>query len=96
MANSLQVQLSLNAQGFNKGMKEASESTRQYTNEGTKITKDLPNMKNDISTNGIKIKNLEAQLTKLDQLATIQSNIASLTTIKAFSSTDFIILYKLL
>ena len=36
-------------------------------------------MKNDISTNGIKIKNLEAQLTKLDQLTTIQSNIASLT-----------------
>ena len=43
------------------------------------LYKDLPNMKNDISTNGIKIKNLEAQLTKLDQLATIQSNIASLT-----------------
>lgn len=45
------------------------------------LYKDLPNMKNDISTNGIKIKNLEAQLTKLDQLATIQSNIASLTNI---------------
>lgn len=43
------------------------------------LYKDLPNMKNDISTNGIKIKNLEAQLTKLDQLKTIQSNIASLT-----------------
>ena len=43
------------------------------------LYKDLPNMKNDISTNGIKIKNLEAQLTKLDQLTTIQSNIASLT-----------------
>lgn len=43
------------------------------------LYKDLPNMKNDISTNGIKIKNLETQLTKLDQLATIQSNIASLT-----------------
>lgn len=43
------------------------------------LYRDLPNMKNDISTNGIKIKNLEAQLTKLDQLATIQSNIASLT-----------------
>ena len=43
------------------------------------LYKDLPNMKNDISTNAIKIKNVEAQLTKLDQLATIQSNIASLT-----------------
>lgn len=43
------------------------------------LYKDLPIMKNNISTNGIKIKNLEAQLTKLDQLATIQSNIASLT-----------------
>lgn len=49
MANSLQVQLSLNAQGFNKGMKEASESTRQYTNEVTKITKDLPNLKKELA-----------------------------------------------
>ena len=49
MANSLSVTLGLNAAGFNKGMKEASESTKQYTNEVTKITKDLPNLKRELA-----------------------------------------------
>lgn len=48
MSNSLSITLGLNASGFNKGMKEASESTRQYTNEVTKITKDLPNLKREL------------------------------------------------
>lgn len=48
MSNSLSVKLGLEASGFNKGMKEASESTRQYTNEVTKITKDLPNLKREL------------------------------------------------
>ena len=43
----MKVQLSLDAQGYTQGIEKASESTREYTNQVTKITKELPNMKRE-------------------------------------------------
>ena len=44
MANSLKVTLNLDAQGYTQGIEKASEKTREYTNQVTKISKDLPNL----------------------------------------------------
>ena len=45
MANQLSVKIGLDASGFTKGIKDAKDSTAQYTNQVTQLTKDLPNLK---------------------------------------------------
>ena len=45
----MSVQLSLDAKGYTQGINEAKESTAEYTNQVTKITKELPNMKKELA-----------------------------------------------
>ena len=40
----MSVKLSLDASGYTQGIEKASEKTREYTNQVTKISKDLPNL----------------------------------------------------
>ena len=45
----MSVKLNLDASGYTKGIQEASDSTKQYTNQVTTITKELPNMKRELA-----------------------------------------------
>ena len=49
MANTLSVKLTLDAGGYVKGLKDAGNETKAYTNQVTTITKSLPNLKKELA-----------------------------------------------
>ena len=67
MANSLKVQLSLDASGYTQGIEKASEKTREYTNQITKISKDLPNLTREMKTAQRETLNLTLAVSRLTE-----------------------------
>ena len=67
MANQLSVQLSLDAAGYTQGIEKASEKTREYTNQVTKISKDLPNLTREMKTAQRETLNLTLAVSRLTE-----------------------------
>ena len=67
MANSLKVQLSLDASGYTQGIEKASEKTREYTNQITKISKDLPNLTREMKMTKKETENLTLAVSRLTE-----------------------------
>lgn len=67
MANSLKVQLSLDAAGYTQGIEKASEKTREYTNQVTKISKDLPNLTREMKSAQRETLNLTLAVSRLTE-----------------------------
>ena len=67
MANSLKVQLSLDASGYTSSIEKASEKTREYTNQITKISKDLPNLTREMKMTRKETENLTLAVSRLTE-----------------------------
>ena len=67
MANQLSVQLSLDAAGYTQGIEKASEKTREYTNQVTKISKDLPNLTREMKSAQRETLNLTLAVSRLTE-----------------------------
>ena len=67
MANQLSVQLSLDASGYTQGIEKCSEKTREYTNQVTKISKDLPNLTREMKTAQRETLNLTLAVSRLTE-----------------------------
>ena len=67
MANSLKVQLSLDASSYTSSIEKASEKTREYTNQVTKISKDLPNLTREMKTAQRETLNLTLAVSRLTE-----------------------------
>ena len=67
MANQLSVQLSLDASGYTQGIEKASEKTREYTNQVTKISKDLPNLRREMKMAKKETENLTLAVSRLTE-----------------------------
>ena len=67
MANQLSVQLSLDAAGYTQGIEKASEKTREYTNQVTKISKDLPNLTREMRSAQRETLNLTLAVSRLTE-----------------------------
>lgn len=67
MANSLKVQLSLDASGYTQGIDKCSEKTREYTNQVSKISKDLPNLTKEMRTAQKETMNLTLAVSRLTE-----------------------------
>lgn len=67
MANQLSVQLSLDASGYTQGIEKASEKTREYTNQVTKISKDLPNLTREMKSAQRETLNLTLAVSRLTE-----------------------------
>lgn len=67
MANQLSVQLSLDAAGYTQGIEKASEKTREYTNQVTKISKDLPNLRREMKMAKKETENLTLAVSRLTE-----------------------------
>lgn len=67
MANQLSVQLSLNAAGYTQGIEKAAEKTREYTNQVTKISKDLPNLTREMKSAQRETLNLTLAVSRLTE-----------------------------
>ena len=67
MANQLSVQLSLDAAGYTQGIEKAAEKTREYTNQVTKISKDLPNLTREMKSAQRETLNLTLAVSRLTE-----------------------------
>ena len=67
MANQLSVKLSLDAAGYTQGIEKASEKTREYTNQVTKLSKDLPNLTRETKMTRKETENLVLAVSKLTE-----------------------------
>ena len=67
MANSLKIQLSLDAVGYTQGIEKAAEKTREYTNQVTKISKDLPNLTREMRSAQRETLNLTLAVSRLTE-----------------------------
>lgn len=67
MANQLSVQLTLDASGYTQGIEKASEKTREYTNQVTKISKDLPNLTREMKSAQRETLNLTLAVSRLTE-----------------------------
>ena len=67
MANQLSVQLSLDASGYTQGIEKCSEKTREYTNQVTKISKDLPNLTREMKSAQRETLNLTLAVSRLTE-----------------------------
>ena len=67
MANQLSVQLSLDASGYTQGIEKASEKTREYTNQVSKISKDLPNLTREMKSAQRETLNLTLAVSRLTE-----------------------------
>lgn len=67
MANQLSVQLSLDASGYTQGIEKAAEKTREYTNQVTKISKDLPNLTREMRSAQRETLNLTLAVSRLTE-----------------------------
>lgn len=63
----MSVKLSLDASGYTQGIEKASEKTREYTNQVTKISKDLPNLTREMKTAQRETLNLTLAVSRLTE-----------------------------
>ena len=63
----MSVKLSLDASGYTQGIEKASEKTREYTNQITKISKDLPNLTREMKTAQRETLNLTLAVSRLTE-----------------------------
>ena len=63
----MSVKLSLDASGYTQGIEKASEKTREYTNQITKISKGLPNLTREMKTAQRETLNLTLAVSRLTE-----------------------------
>ena len=63
----MSVKLSLDASGYTQGIEKCSEKTREYTNQVTKISKDLPNLTREMKTAQRETLNLTLAVSRLTE-----------------------------
>ncbi len=63
----MSVKLSLDAAGYTQGIEKASEKTREYTNQVTKISKDLPNLRREMKMTKKETENLTFAVSRLTE-----------------------------
>lgn len=63
----MSVKLSLDASGYTQGIEKASEKTREYTNQVTKISKDLPNLTREMKMAQRETLNLTLAVSRLTE-----------------------------
>ena len=63
----MSVKLSLDAAGYTQGIDKASEATREYTNQVTKISKDLPNLRREMKMTKKETENLTLAVARLTE-----------------------------
>lgn len=63
----MSVKLSLDASGYTQGIEKASEKTREYTNQVTKISKDLPNLRREMKMTKKETENLTFAVSRLTE-----------------------------
>ena len=63
----MSVKLSLDASGYTQGIDKASEATREYTNQVTKISKDLPNLRREMKMTKKETENLTFAVSRLTE-----------------------------
>ena len=63
----MSVKLSLDAAGYTQGIEKASEKTREYTNQVTKISKDLPNLTREMKMTRKETENLVLAVSRLTE-----------------------------
>lgn len=63
----MSVKLSLDASGYTQGIEKASEKTREYTNQVTKISKDLPNLTREMRSAQRETLNLTLAVSRLTE-----------------------------
>lgn len=63
----MSVKLNLDAAGYTQGIEKASEKTREYTNQVTKISKDLPNLTREMKMAQRETLNLTLAVSRLTE-----------------------------
>lgn len=63
----MSVKLNLDASGYTQGIEKASEKTREYTNQVTKISKDLPNLRREMKMAKKETENLTLAVSRLTE-----------------------------
>lgn len=63
----MSVKLNLDASGYTQGIEKASEKTREYTNQVTKISKDLPNLTREMRMAQRETLNLTLAVSRLTE-----------------------------
>ena len=63
----MSVKLSLDASGYTQGIEKCSEKTREYTNQVTKISKDLPNLRREMKMTKKETENLTFAVSRLTE-----------------------------
>ena len=63
----MSVKLSLDASGYTQGIEKCSEKTREYTNQVTKISKNLPNLRREMKMTKKETENLTFAVSRLTE-----------------------------